>query len=45
LSGATIWSNGLRNLVSFYRDVLCLKVAYEPPDLEGNIVQLLQPLL
>lgn len=31
LSGATIWSEDLNNLLSFYRDVLGLKVAYELP--------------
>jgi predicted enzyme related to lactoylglutathione lyase len=29
LSGATIWSEDLNNLLPFYRDVLGLRVAYE----------------
>jgi predicted enzyme related to lactoylglutathione lyase len=31
LSGATIWSEDLNNLLPFYRDVLGLKVAMESP--------------
>jgi glyoxylase I family protein len=31
LSGATIWSEDLNNLLPFYRDVLGLKVAFESP--------------
>jgi catechol 2,3-dioxygenase-like lactoylglutathione lyase family enzyme len=35
LSGATIWSEDLNNLLPFYRDVLGLKVAYESPGFVG----------
>jgi hypothetical protein len=35
LGGATIWSEDLNNLLPLYRDVLGLKVAYEPPGLAG----------
>jgi predicted enzyme related to lactoylglutathione lyase len=35
LSGATIWSEDLSNLLPFYRDVLGLKVAYESPGFVG----------
>jgi len=31
LSGATIWSEDLNNLLPFYRDILGLKVALETP--------------
>jgi predicted enzyme related to lactoylglutathione lyase len=31
LSGATIWSEDLNTLLPFYRDVLGLRVAYDPP--------------
>jgi predicted enzyme related to lactoylglutathione lyase len=32
LSGATIWSEDLNNLLPFYRDVLGLKIAFESPE-------------
>jgi len=32
LSGATIWSEDLNNLLSFYRDVLGLAVGIQTPD-------------
>jgi predicted enzyme related to lactoylglutathione lyase len=32
LSGATIWSEDLNNLLPFYRDVLGLKIASESPE-------------
>jgi predicted enzyme related to lactoylglutathione lyase len=32
LRGASIWSEDLKNLLPFYRDVLGLKVALESPD-------------
>ena len=35
LSGATIWSEDLNNLLPFYRDVLGLRVAYEDPGFVG----------
>jgi catechol 2,3-dioxygenase-like lactoylglutathione lyase family enzyme len=35
LGGATIWSEDLKNFLSFYRDVLGLKVAYESPGFVG----------
>jgi predicted enzyme related to lactoylglutathione lyase len=35
LSGATIWSEDLNNLLPFYRDMLGLKVAYELPEFVG----------
>jgi predicted enzyme related to lactoylglutathione lyase len=35
LSGATIWSENLHNLLPFYRDVLGLKIAYESPAFVG----------
>jgi catechol 2,3-dioxygenase-like lactoylglutathione lyase family enzyme len=35
LSGASIWSEDLNNLVPFYRDVLGLNVAYETPGFVG----------
>jgi predicted enzyme related to lactoylglutathione lyase len=35
LSGATIWSEDLNNLLPFYRDLLGLTVAYEVPGFVG----------
>jgi predicted enzyme related to lactoylglutathione lyase len=35
LSGASIWSEDLNNLLPFYRDVLGLTVAYEQPGFVG----------
>ena len=35
LSGASIWSEDLNNLLPFYRDVLGLKVAFESPGFVG----------
>ena len=35
LSGATIWTEDINNLLPFYRDVLGLKIAYEPPGFVG----------
>jgi len=35
LSGATIWSEDLNNLLSFYRDLLGLTIAYEVPGFVG----------
>ena len=35
LSGASIWSEDINNLLPFYRDLLGLKVAYEPPGFVG----------
>jgi predicted enzyme related to lactoylglutathione lyase len=35
LSGATIWSEDLNNLLPFYRDVLGLRVAYGPEGFVG----------
>jgi predicted enzyme related to lactoylglutathione lyase len=35
LSGASIWSEDLNNLLPFYRDVMGLKVAYEIPGFVG----------
>jgi predicted enzyme related to lactoylglutathione lyase len=35
LSGASIWSEDLNNLLPFYRDVLGLKIAYETPGFVG----------
>jgi predicted enzyme related to lactoylglutathione lyase len=35
LSGATIWSEDLHNLLPFYRDLLGLPVAYEQPGFVG----------
>ena len=35
LSGATIWSEDLNNLLPFYRDVLGLTIAYEVPGFVG----------
>ncbi len=32
LSGATIWSGDLNNLLPFYRDVLGMKVTFESPE-------------
>jgi predicted enzyme related to lactoylglutathione lyase len=32
LSGATIWSKDLKDLLPFYRDVLGLKIAFESPE-------------
>jgi predicted enzyme related to lactoylglutathione lyase len=35
LSGASIWSENLNNLLPFYRDLLGLKIAYETPEFVG----------
>ena len=35
LSGATIWSEDLNNLLPFYRDLLGLPIAYEMPGFVG----------
>jgi predicted enzyme related to lactoylglutathione lyase len=35
LSGATIWSEDLNNLIPFYRDLLGLTIAYEVPGFVG----------
>jgi predicted enzyme related to lactoylglutathione lyase len=35
LSGATIWSEDLNNLLPFYRDLLRLPVAYDTPGFVG----------
>jgi catechol 2,3-dioxygenase-like lactoylglutathione lyase family enzyme len=35
LSGASLWSEDLKNLLPFYRDVLGLEVAYESPGFVG----------